>query len=66
MHAKTGDRVCVHSRIVGQPERHGVILDVRGENGPPYMIRWDDGHEVMFFPGPDSVLELFASQHAGV
>jgi len=66
MHANVGDRVCVHSRIVGQPERHGTVLESRGESGPPYLIRWDDGHEALFFPGADSVLEIFARQHAAV
>jgi hypothetical protein len=64
MHANAGDRVCVHSHSVGQPERHGVVLQVRGAGGPPYLIRWDDGHEVLFFPGADSVLEIFALQRA--
>ncbi|MBX6391055.1 MAG: DUF1918 domain-containing protein [Frankia sp.] len=59
MRASVGDRVCVHSRTVGQPERHGVVLEVRGRpDGPPYLIRWDDGHEGLFFPGADSVLEV--------
>ncbi|OHV39942.1 MULTISPECIES: DUF1918 domain-containing protein [Pseudofrankia] len=66
MHANVGDRVCVHSRTIGQPERHGVVLEARGETGPPYLIRWDDGHEGLLFPGADSVLEVFAFQHAGV
>jgi Domain of unknown function (DUF1918) len=59
MQATVGDRVCVHSRTVGSPERHGVVVEVRGSNGgPPFVIRWDDGHEALFFPGSDSVLEL--------
>jgi len=64
MHATVGDRVCVHSRTVGQAERHGVVVEVRGEpDGPPYLIRWDDGHEALCFPSADSVLEVFTPQH---
>ncbi|MBL7490285.1 DUF1918 domain-containing protein [Frankia sp. AgB1.9] len=65
MHATAGDRVCVRSRTVGQAERHGVVLEARGKpDGPPYLIRWDDGHEGLCFPSADSVLEIFARQHA--
>ncbi|MBL7497532.1 DUF1918 domain-containing protein [Frankia sp. CNm7] len=67
MHANVGDRVCVRSRTIGQSERHGEVLEVRGQpDGPPFLIRWDDGHEVLFFPGADSVLEVFSKQHAHV
>jgi hypothetical protein len=68
MHARVGDRVCVRSRTVGQPERHGVVLEARGEGGgPPYVIRWDDGHEGLCFPSSDSVLEVHTHrQHAPV
>jgi hypothetical protein len=28
--------------------------------GPPYIVRWDDtGHETLFFPGSDAVVEHF-------
>ena len=36
----------------------GEVLEVRGENGaPPYLIRFDDGHESLVFPGTDCVVE---------
>lgn len=58
MRAKVGDRLHVHSRVVGVDDRVGEIVDVRGENGePPYLIRFPDGHESLVFPGPDSVIE---------
>jgi hypothetical protein len=67
MHAHVGDRVCVRGRTVGQPERHGVVMECHGENdGPPYLIRWDDGHQGLCFPSSDSVLEILTHQHAGV
>jgi hypothetical protein len=59
MQAAVGDRIVVKSRHVGEPSRDGEILEVRGdEGGPPFLVRWsDDGHEGLFFPGPDSVVE---------
>ena len=34
------------------------IIEVRGSEGrPPYLIRYDDGHEAIVFPGPDAVVE---------
>ncbi|WP_412539945.1 DUF1918 domain-containing protein [Longispora sp. K20-0274] len=55
MHATVGDRLQVHSASVGVKERTGEIIEVRGaEGGPPYMVRFDDGHESLVFPGPDS------------
>lgn len=44
---------------VGEPDRDAEILEVRGPEGrPPYLVRWsDDGHEGLFFPGPDAVVE---------
>lgn len=58
MHATVGDRLHVHSRIVGAHEEHGEIVEVRGANGePPYVVRYTDGHECLIFPGPDCVIE---------
>jgi hypothetical protein len=54
MRAQQGDRVTVPGRHVGDPERHGQILEVRGPDGsPPYVVRWDDGHEAVVCPGPE-------------
>lgn len=59
MQAKTGDRILVHGRKVGAPEREGRIIDVRGKDGsPPYLVKWnDDPGEHLFFPGTDAVIE---------
>ncbi|WP_308162873.1 DUF1918 domain-containing protein [Nocardia alni] len=57
MRAQIGDRILVHSRAVGIPERTGEIMEVRGADGmPPYIVRFDDGHETLLFPGPDCVV----------
>lgn len=58
MHATIGTRLVVHGRTTGAPERHGVVTGVGGrDNGPPFTVRWEDGHEGVFFPGPDAVVE---------
>ncbi|MQA61399.1 MAG: DUF1918 domain-containing protein [Actinophytocola sp.] len=58
MHATTGDRILVHGRTVGSAEQHGEIIEVRGEDGgPPYLVRFADGHESLMYPGPDCEVE---------
>lgn len=58
MYGRTGDRLHVHGNVVGQPDRQGEIIEVRGQNGgPPYLVRFDDGHEALVYPGPDAVIE---------
>ena len=58
MRAVVGDRLHVHGHTVGERDRMGKIIDVRGADGaPPYMVRFDDGHEALVFPGPDCVVE---------
>jgi hypothetical protein len=61
MHASVGDRIVIRGHRVGEPNRDCVILEVRGaDGGSPYVVRWgDDGHEALFFPGPDATLEHF-------
>ena len=58
MQAAIGDRFHVLGNIVGQPERTGEIIEVRGAGGePPYLVRFDDGHRSLVFPGPDAIIE---------
>ena len=58
MQALVGDRLHVHSRVVGVEERLGEILEVRGREGaPPYLVRFVDGHEGLVYPGPDCLVE---------
>ena len=50
MQAHVGDRLHVHGRTVGNVDRVGEILEVRGGGGnPPYLVRFDDGHEGLVF-----------------
>ncbi|WP_428981440.1 DUF1918 domain-containing protein [Nocardia brasiliensis] len=56
--ANVGDRLLVHGHVVGQADRQGKIIEVRGPNGsPPYLVRYSDGHESLVFPGPDAIVE---------
>ena len=55
MQAKVGDHLVVESNRDASHRREGEILEVRGEDGgPPYVVRWADGHEGVTFPGPDA------------
>jgi len=57
MRAQRGDRIVLAGEQVGHPVRDGEIIEVRGEKGaPPYVVRWSDGHEAIFFPGPGAVV----------
>jgi len=59
MKASIGDRLVIKGHHVGEPDRDAEILEVHGDGGsPPYLVRWDeDGHEGLFFPGSDAVIE---------
>lgn len=55
MHASVGDRLVVESNRVDSPRREGEIIEVRGQDGgPPYLVRWSDGHEGLTYPGADA------------
>ncbi|MEU6842428.1 DUF1918 domain-containing protein [Streptomyces sp. NPDC046716] len=57
MYASVGDQLLVHGRIVGQRDRIAQIVEVLGANGsPPFRVRFEDGHEAIMSPGPDSVV----------
>ena len=30
-----------------------------GDGGPPYLVRWEDGHEAEIFPGSDVFIQHF-------
>ena len=47
-----GDVVEVSGRRVGDGPRSGEILEVLGSaEHPHYVVRWEDGHESVFYPG---------------
>lgn len=58
MRAEVGDRVVVPGRHVGDPVRVGEVIDVRSAEGaPPYVVRWENGHEAVCCPGPETRIE---------
>jgi hypothetical protein len=60
LRAAPGDRLVVRGHHQGEPERDGEILKVLGEDGaPPYLVRWEDGHESEVFPGSDTFVQHF-------
>ena len=58
MQAQAGDRITIRGKTVGNPDRHGEIIEVRGEHGEaPYVVKFDDGHESIVYPGGDVIVE---------
>lgn len=57
MHAEPGDRLQIHSKATDRPDRVGTVVEVRGPNGaPPYLVRFEDGHETLLYPGSDCLI----------
>lgn len=55
--AKVGDLVVITGHRVGEAERVAEILEVLGElPNERYRVRWDDGHESVFYPGSDATI----------
>ena len=55
MQAAVGDTITVRAVHQGESDRHGMIIEVHGKDGqPPYVVRWQDDHESLFFPAADS------------
>jgi len=58
MRAVVGDRLHVHGRVVGSSDQTSEIIEIRGVDGaPPYVVRHEDGHEALVFPGTDASVE---------
>jgi Domain of unknown function (DUF1918) len=58
MHANVGDEVVIESATLDSARRRGEVIEVigRGER-EHYRVRWQDGHESTYFPGPDAHVE---------
>ena len=55
MHAKPGDVLIVEGQKAEIHQRQATVLEVRSSDGsPPYLVRWEDGHEGLVYPGPDA------------
>ena len=65
MYAQVGDELTVKGRHQGDEDRHGEIIQIARANGaPPYVIRWRDGHQSVFFPSSDTEIEHRAARGA--
>ena len=63
MQATIGDRLHIRGNCVGTPDKCGEIVEVHGKAGePPYLVRFDDGHTGLVFPGPDAMVEAKAKK----
>jgi hypothetical protein len=61
MRAHVGDLIVLAGERVERPARGGRVLEVRGsDGGPPYLVRWNDGHTGLLYPGPGSVLRVIS------
>lgn len=57
--AQPGDVVAVTGHFVGEPQRTGEILEViGGPDRPHFRVRWEDGHESIFYPRDDATVEI--------
>jgi hypothetical protein len=55
MKAQVGDSLVVESNKVDASRRQGEVVEVRGEDGgPPFVVKWSDGHEGLVYPGADA------------
>jgi hypothetical protein len=56
--AQVGNLVIVDGHRIGEARRIGEILELLGESGHEhYRVRWDDGHETVFYPSSDSTIQ---------
>jgi hypothetical protein len=55
MRATTGDQIVIETAVLDTPRRHGEVIEVIGAGEREhYRVRWQDGHESIYFPGPDA------------
>jgi hypothetical protein len=66
MKAHIGDQVVVKGHRIGQPDRKGEVLEIRGpDSSGPFLVRWDDsGHTTLLFPSTDAEIEHLESTPA--
>jgi hypothetical protein len=58
MHAKQGDQIVIDTTTLDALRRRGEVIEVIGHGEREhYRIRWQDGHESVYFPGPDARVE---------
>ena len=54
---RSGDEIVITGHTVGDAPRTAVILEVLGGLGTErFHVRWEDGHESIYFPGTDALI----------
>jgi hypothetical protein len=53
--ARVGDVIEVHSVQVGGQQRRGKVLEVISTSPLELRVRWEDGHESVFYPSAGMV-----------
>ena len=62
---EAGDEIVITGHAVGDSPRTAVILEVLGESEHQrFRVRWEDGHESIFFPGEDAIVHRPAKRRA--
>jgi hypothetical protein len=62
---EAGDEIVITGHAVGDAPRTAVILEVLGEpEHQRFRVRWEDGHESIFFPGEDAIVRRPAKRRA--
>ncbi|GAA1183330.1 DUF1918 domain-containing protein [Pseudonocardia alaniniphila] len=55
MRCCTGDQIVIETATLDTPRRRGEVIEVIGQGEREhYRVRWQDGHESVYFPGPDA------------
>lgn len=61
MQGRVADRLTVPGARPGSTPRVGEIVEVLAGHGPDrYRVRWSDGHESLFSPGPGTTIDTQA------
>ncbi len=59
-----GDILVIGARSAGGHEQLAEIVGVLGEGvHTHYRVRWEDGHESVFFPGSDATIRRAKPRH---
>jgi Domain of unknown function (DUF1918) len=60
MDAAVGDHFVIDGNKIGQSRRNGEVVEVLGffvSSRPHFRVRWEDGHETIYVPGPGATLQ---------
>ncbi len=60
---RPGDTIEITGHRVHDAPRSGVILEVLGDHKAHFRVRWEDGHESIFYPASDAVVRPSSGQN---